>query len=207
MRYIQTLFLIFLLIPLNAAADEASTIQPDSTEESLYTLTTIPSLKKNRAESTLKRIKPAIPDAKLVKIEKETVTYRLEVKCFESFHSAKLLRADILKICKTPFIVPVEKSYCVIAGSQMDYSAAVADQKFFASRNLTTSIVKSKVILPQWQIVVGNFTGLKDSVYTANRMSTEGLIATIQPVEKYEKNESKDTLNRLISEEMAFSLK
>lgn len=171
----------------------------NDSEGVVYALMTLPSLNKNLTKSKLKKIRATIPDAEIRDIIKETLIYRLEVRCFADRQSAKKLQANLFNICKSPFIVPTEDSYCVIAGSQMDYNAAVEDQKYFAKKHLNTSIVKTRVPLQQWQIVIGNYNDIKNSVYMANKMTIKGLTTTIQPVEKKQINKSKTPLEILIS--------
>lgn len=207
MVFYNTLFLLLFLLPINVYAELPSATQNSDHEKHLYTLMTLPSLKKHQMESIFNRIRKIMPEAELIKATKDTVIYRLEVECFNNVQSAKQLQYNLLKICKTPFIVHSENSYCVIAGSQMNYNSAVADQKHFAKKKISTSIVKVKVPLPQWQIVVANFDTLKDSIYSANNLSTNGIVTTVEPADSKNFHTKKNVLEQLMSEEITLTLK
>lgn len=207
MIYINSILLLFLFIPLSADAKTGPDLQNIEPQESTYTLITLPSVKKIKVEGALKRIKSTIPEAEIREITKETVVYRLVAKCFENRASAKSLQTTLTKSCRSPFVALSENSYCVVVSSQMSYSSALADQKVFAKKHISTSIVKTKVPLTQWQVAVGDYSNLKDSVINADKMSSTGLVTTIEPHEKKPVNKSKATLYRLMSEEIDKSYK
>jgi hypothetical protein len=195
MNLVKVLSLLFLFMFMNGesvfafsapgSSDRNHTIQQTSSAGSTptnYALFTLPSVNRKKAESLLTAIQPMVPEAELCSKPKNRIANRLVVECFDNLAAARKLHAEMYRTIKTTFMVKSDRSYCVVAGSQLTEKAATIEKKELADKQIAATIVKKKVSLPHWQIKAGGFHDLKEAVIQANNLSESGIITTIEAV-------------------------
>ena len=213
MIFFRILLVLFFLTTMrtNEAQSSADALTNDSSQltasvdsdsQKGYHLVTPPSLHRKRVETLYNRIHSQFPSAELKNSTKEMIVYRMVVKYFDTIDQAKLLRAELRKNTKTPFIVKTNDLYSVIASSQMTQKSALAEQEELSEKQIKTTILKTSQLLPNWQITNGSNLALREAVTMAYAMSLKGFILTIEPLESRVPDKPREVLNRLLTQEM-----
>ena len=213
MIYFKMLLVLFLftIFRANEAHSSADVLMNDPSQltasvdndvQKSYHLVTSPSLHKKKVEALYYKIHSQFPSAELINSTKEMIVYRMVVKYCETIDQAKLLRAEIRKSTKTPFIIKSNDLYSVIASSQMALKSALAEQEELSGKQIKTTLLKTSQRLPNWQITNGTNLALRDAVTMAYAMSLKGFVLTIEPLENREPDNPQEVLNRLLAQEM-----
>lgn len=150
-------------------------------KQSVYSLVTAPSINKKKIDLLYGKIRSSMPSAEIRKNIEERVIYRLVAQCFDNISPARRLQSELLKYSQAAFIIPMDDSYCAAASSHTTEKAALAEQKRLAGKNINVKMVKLSLQLPHWRVKSGDFQRLRDAVYEANRISTQGVITIIEP--------------------------
>lgn len=145
-----------------------------------YKLVTLPSTNKKRVDAMCIKFLSVIPKAMLIPKTEESTVYRLIADTFDTIESTKKRKAELLRHCESPFVVKGDYGYSVIAGSQLTEPLAVTEQKRLAGKNISTTILKLRLPLKQWQMKSSESFNIRDAVIMASRLAQIGVITTIE---------------------------
>lgn len=183
--------LILLICVITVSGTALSATIPDHKETVIntpnerdplhYHLVTLPTPNKKRVDAMCLKFLSLIPKAMLIPKTSESTVYRLIANTFDTSESAKKRKAELVKYCESPFVVRSEQGYCVIAGSQLTETLAVAEQKRLAGKNIQTTILELRLTLKEWQMKSTESFNIRDAVIMASRLAEIGVLTTIEP--------------------------
>jgi cell division protein FtsN len=136
---------------------------------------------RHKIEALLEKLKESRPAQQPVIREETKIkeVFRLVADCGDSRSSAEKRLHLISRTFKNTFMIRDGNSYCVVVGSLTSEQAAEQEQKRVAGKGLHVKIVKYRVPLVVWQVVVGRFATAADADAMVKAIAAEGILATV----------------------------